>query len=154
TMVVKMQTNDLSSLSPRLALYNSALASLGQAIAVNQYGATVTMTITGVSPGQVYYIRASAAQVGAGSNGAFGLLLNFGSNPRAPTPPPNTAVASQPDQGVNGWMGASTRHGHHHRGRGAGHALAPSHDGDQIVVKLGGHKSVAHALMVGRAHPT
>lgn len=158
TMVVKMQTNDLSSLSPRVAVYNSALASLGQAIAVNAYGATVTMTIPNVSPGQVYYFRASAAQTGAGSNGAFGILINFGSVTQAPIPPPYTMVAAQADQGVNGWMGestpksAATHRPAHHVQQVTHH---PKKSDDQIVIKLGrGRRSVGDALKVGELnHP-
>src|SRR5437016_4082846 len=136
-MVVKMQSNDLSSLSPRLALYNSALASLGQAVAANVYGTTVTMTINNVCPGQVYYIRASAGNTGPGSDGAFGLLINFGSSSQVPITPPYTVVQAQADQGVNGWMGdgadgAKAQHPRQaHHGR---HGQAKDHD--DVVVKL------------------
>jgi hypothetical protein len=99
TMIVTMQSSNLSSLCPRLAVFNGQVQGLGQAIAPNTYGATVSYTVNNVSPGQVYYIRASAANTGPGSDGAFGLLVNFGSQPQAPIPPPNTVVPSQPDQG-------------------------------------------------------
>jgi hypothetical protein len=69
----------------------------------NSYGATATYTVNNVRPGQVYYIAATAADLSnnvPGSNGAYGLLVNFGSQPQAPIAPPNTVVLSQPDQGV------------------------------------------------------
>lgn len=99
TMVVTMQSSNLSSLSPRLAVLNSAGASLGQNLAQNTYGATVSYTVSGVSAGQVYYFRASAANSGPGSDGAYGISVAFGSTPAAAVAPPNTTVAAQPDQG-------------------------------------------------------
>jgi hypothetical protein len=36
---------------------------------------------------------------GAGAVGGYGLLVNFGNQSQPPIPPPNTVVASQPDQG-------------------------------------------------------
>jgi hypothetical protein len=51
-----------------------------------------------VQPGQGYYFKVLAAG-GPGPIGDYGLLVNFGSQPQAPIPPPNTAVAQQPDQG-------------------------------------------------------
>jgi hypothetical protein len=98
-MVVTMQSSNLSSLSPKLTIYNSASVGLGQSLALNTYGATVSYTVTGVQPGQVYYLRAGAAQSGAGGNGAYGLLVNFGSRSQAPIAPPNTVVAGTADQG-------------------------------------------------------
>jgi hypothetical protein len=102
TMVVTMQSSNLSSLSPRLAIYELSsgnLQSLGQSTAANAYGATVKYTVSNVAPGEVFYFRASAANTGPGSDGAYGLEVNFGSSAQAPVAPPNTVVASQPDKG-------------------------------------------------------
>jgi hypothetical protein len=99
TMVVTIQSSNLSSLSPRLNVYRSNGTSLGQSFAANSYGATVSYTVNNVEPGQVYYLRATVANYGPSSNGAYGLLVNFGSQAQAPIAPPNTVVASQPDQG-------------------------------------------------------
>jgi hypothetical protein len=99
TMVVKMQSAGLSSLSPRVAVYNSAMAGLGQDIRANTYGDTATFTVSGVVPGQKYYIRASAAAAGITSAGAYAVQVNFGSFPQPPAPPPYTVVPEQPNQG-------------------------------------------------------
>ncbi|AGA31074.1 putative Zn-dependent protease [Singulisphaera acidiphila DSM 18658] len=153
TMKVTMQSSNLSSLSPRLNVINSSLVGVGQAIAQNVYGATVTYTVTGVTPGQTYYILAQSAQTGPGSNGAFGLLVNFGNSSLAPIAPYNTTVAQQPDQGVNGWMAETTpkqmrrlqrrmlaRHTQNHGDDDPGHQV--------IAVKLGkGRPSYADALL-------
>jgi len=98
TMTVSMQSSNLSSVSPRLALFTSTHTTIGQVSLPNSFGATATYTVNNVSPGQVYYIRASAASP-LGSYGAFGVLVNFGSSPQAPIPPPNTVVLQQPNQG-------------------------------------------------------
>lgn len=120
TMTVSMQTENLSSGSPKVVLYRSDRTSIGTTSLPNSFGATATYTVSGVTPGQVYYIRAQAASA-MGSYGAYGLLVNFGSSPQAPIPPPNTVVLQQPDRG-----GGSTTDSIPSRGtRGRGTA-APS----------------------------
>ena len=55
-------------------------------------GATVTVSAS-VQPGQEYYFKVLAAS-GPGPIGGYGLQVNFGSQPQAPIPPPNTVVAA------------------------------------------------------------
>ena len=98
TMTVTMQAQNLSSLAPRLSIYNSAQQGLAMNAQANVYGGNATIIVKGVSPGQGYYLVLSSAS-GIGSVGAYGLLANFGSSYQAPIAPPNTVVASQPDQG-------------------------------------------------------
>jgi hypothetical protein len=99
TMTVTMQSSQLSSLSPKILIENASQQGLATASAANSFGGTVTVQISGVSPGQGFYIRAMAGNSGAGSSGAYGLQVNFGTGTMAPISPPNTAVAAQPDQG-------------------------------------------------------
>ena len=96
--------------------------------------------------------RALAAD-GPGSDGAFGLLINFGNRAQAPITPPSTVVLAQPDQGINGWIGESAP-----KARGAGrdrhHAPTPGRhahrDKDSVIIKLGGgRRALGHALKVG-----
>jgi hypothetical protein len=98
TMTVTMQSANLSSVSPRLSIYNSAQTLIATNSMANSFGATDTIQLNGVSAGQVYYIKCSAAST-LGSFGAYGLLANFGSSSQAPIAPPNTVVAGQPDRG-------------------------------------------------------
>ena len=77
---------------------------VGQASAASTFGATVSVS-TSVMAGQSYYFKVLAAS-SAGGVGGYGLLVNFGSQTQSPIPPPNTVVASQPDQG--GGMGQVT----------------------------------------------
>jgi hypothetical protein len=161
TMVVTMQATNLSSLAPRLAVFRSNTTSIGQSLAVNGYGQTVTFTVNGVTPGQVYYIRCSAANSGAGSDGAYGLLVNFGSNPQSPIAPPYTTVASQPDQsgGSEGLtIAPSGNHGHqhqHHQTKPHRHhkqtpRLTHTHTGAN---KLGVLQGQVDKFVVGKPHP-
>ncbi len=96
-MTVTVQSSNLSSLSPELQVYNSALGLVGQATAKSSLGATISLT-TGVQSGQGYYIKVQAAG-GPGPIGHYGLLVNFGSQTQSPISPPNTVVAQEPDQG-------------------------------------------------------
>ncbi len=97
TMTVTVQSSNLSSLSPKLMVYNSSLGLVGQALDANSMGATVSVS-TSVASGQGYYIKVLAAP-GYGAVGSYGLLVNLGSQTQAPIPPPYTVVAQQPDQG-------------------------------------------------------
>jgi hypothetical protein len=98
TMVVAMQSTGLSLLSPKLLVYNSSLSGLAQVAAPNAFGQTVSVTLSGVQPGQVYYFKAMAANTGPTGAGGYGLEVNFGSKAMSPISPPNTEVAQQPDQ--------------------------------------------------------
>jgi hypothetical protein len=108
-MVVTMQSSGLSSLIPKVTVYNGNLQGAVLATGSN-YGDTVSVTISGVTPGQTWYIKAMAAASGAGDIGSYGLLVNFGSSPQAAIAPPSTVVAAQPSQDPSttpegtGWM--------------------------------------------------
>ncbi len=98
TMTVTVQSSNLSSLSPEVEVYTSALKLVGQSSAVNSMGGTVSVTTYGVLSGQGYYYKVLAAG-GPGAIGGYGLLANFGSQAQSPIAPPDTVVAGQPDQG-------------------------------------------------------
>ena len=96
-MKVTVQSSNLSSLAPRLQVYNSSRSLLGQTSAPNTFGATISLS-SSVASGQGYYVKVTDAG-GAAPAGNYGLLLNFGSSTQSPIPPPNTVVAQQPDGG-------------------------------------------------------
>ena len=107
TMVVRMQSTNLSLLAPTLAVYNGAgTTMLGQQISYNM-GDTVTVTITNVSAGQVYDIRGQGSTTGDSGFGAYGLQVNFGSLTQPPVTAPNTTMAEAADQG-GGTLSEST----------------------------------------------
>lgn len=96
TLAVTMQSSSLSSLEPKLTLYDSGLHGLAAAGATT-YGGTATVTLTGVTAGQTYYIKASADVNGPGAAGAYGLNVNAGTGTMSAIAPPNTSVlASTP----------------------------------------------------------
>jgi hypothetical protein len=99
TMLVKMQSTGLSVLSPSLTVYNSAGTTvLGQQSSL-AYGDTVSVTITGVTAGQVYRILGKGATTGDSGYGAYALQVNFVSTPLPAVALPNTFVGMQLDQG-------------------------------------------------------
>jgi hypothetical protein len=114
TMTVTVQSSNLSSLAPRLAVYNSSLVLVGQVSAPNTLGATINVTVSNVRAGQQYYFKVLQAG-GPGPIGGYGLLVNFGSQSQPPIQPPNTVVAGQPDQGggvtTNGIVAGLSRGG-------------------------------------------
>jgi len=99
TLKVTMQSSNLSSLSPKVLVYNSSLQGLASATAANTFGATVTVTISNVTAGQTFYVRSMAANGGITGIGSYGLQINFGAGTMDPVQPPDTTVAAAPDQG-------------------------------------------------------
>jgi hypothetical protein len=97
TMVATMQSSTLSSLSPKIAVYTTSLSLVGTAGSSN-FGDTVTVTVSGVQPGQSYYIK-TCGNTGGSNVGGYGLEVNLGSQSQPPIPPPDTVVLQQPDQG-------------------------------------------------------
>ncbi len=106
-MVVRMQSSKLSLLAPTIAVYNAAgTTMLGQQISYNT-GDTVSVTINGVTAGQVYDIRAKGSTSGDSGFGAYGLQVNFGSLTQPPVTAPDTTMGEASDQG-GGTMSETT----------------------------------------------
>lgn len=99
TMAVTIQSTNLSSLNTKVYVYNSLLRGVGSANGGDNFGNTASLTVTGVTAGQTYYVRAMAGNSGPGGNGAYGIQLNFTGGTMDPIAPPDTTVAEQPDQG-------------------------------------------------------
>lgn len=160
TMVVTMQATNLSSLAPRVAVFNSNTATIGQTVAVNGYGHTVSFTVNGVSPGQVYYIRCSVGNTGPGSDGAYGLLVNFGPYAQSPVAPPYTTVAAQLSQGggtsslVIAPTGGTAQHHHHHHQHAS---KKPHHPHVQPTathtIRTGTLQGLSDKFVIGKRHP-
>ncbi len=96
-MVVSMQSSTLSSLIPRVTVYDANVQN-GITSTGSKYGDTVSITEQGVTQGQTWYIKVMAGTSGVGNIGAYGLLVNFGSSPQTAIAPPSTVVAARPDQ--------------------------------------------------------
>ena len=93
TLRVTVQSQGLSLLSPTLTVYaadqTTVLATVSGA---GQYGATLTATITGVTPGQLFYVKAAGADSSPFGTGRYALALNFGTGGTPTAMPPVTQV--------------------------------------------------------------
>jgi hypothetical protein len=79
TMTVQVQSQGLSLLTPKVTVYAADGATvLGSASGLNQYGTTLTVTVSGVAAGQTYYVQVQGADTTAFSTGLYNLSLNFG----------------------------------------------------------------------------
>jgi hypothetical protein len=102
-LTVQIQSQNLSELSPMVQLYNANGQGLVQTAASSSaYGATIDASISNATPNTTYYIRVSGSDVLANGTGAYSMTVNMGNSPIALTPPPNTTVYAQPDQGGGG----------------------------------------------------
>jgi hypothetical protein len=55
-----------------------------------KYGTTLTLTVSGVTAGQVYYIKVAGADTSPFGDGAYAMALYFGTNPAPVVSLPNT----------------------------------------------------------------
>ncbi|CAN5911860.1 hypothetical protein BH23PLA1_BH23PLA1_21650 [soil metagenome] len=116
TMTITVQSTGLSSLSPRVDVYNAWWHYAGTAIApnaANTYGASASISFSGVPAGTGVYLRVAGWNFnnsGPNGVGTYGLQVNFSGQPMAPFDPPNTVVEEQPDQ-AGGSSNLET-HGH------------------------------------------
>jgi len=96
TLKVTVQTAGLSLLRQSATLYASNETTvLGSASAGSSYdGTTQTITITGVTAGQRYYLKVDGADNTAFGTGKYALTLNFGSGASPTVPLPNTQTAN------------------------------------------------------------
>jgi hypothetical protein len=99
TMVVKMQSKQLSLLSPSISIYNASATSLLAQQSSLAHGDTVSVSISGVTPGQTYLILAKGATTGSSGFGSYALQVNFGSAPLSPIALPSTTLEQRADQG-------------------------------------------------------
>jgi hypothetical protein len=123
TLSVTVQSTNLSLLSPGVQIESASLKVLGAASAFSNYqGATVTATISGVTPGQVFYIHTGAAVGGATGAGNYGILANFGLSQLFPIPSPATGAL------VTGSNGGGLTEKTNGNGNGNGHGHGHGHD--------------------------
>lgn len=96
SFTLTVQTAGLSLLRPAVTIYaadqSTVLASGNSAGAYD--GTTKTFTITGVTPGQVFYIKVAGADTTAFGTGRYAMTMNFGSGASPAVPLPNTQTAN------------------------------------------------------------
>ena len=94
TLKVTLQSAGLSLLAPNLTIYNSSQQVVGSVSGAGQYGTTLTLSVSGVSAGQQFFIKVVGADTTAFGTGAYALALNVGNNADAVVPLPNTQTAN------------------------------------------------------------
>jgi hypothetical protein len=96
TLVVKAQTAGLSLLRQAVTVYASNQSTvLGSASSAGAYnGTTDTVTVSGVTAGQVFYLKVAGADTTAFGTGAYALTLNLGSGASPAVTLPNTLTAN------------------------------------------------------------
>ncbi len=97
-----VQSQNLSELSPRVQIYNSALQGLAQASASPYAYGAWTYAYANVTAGQTYYIRVMASSALDTGSGAYALQINMGPQGLYLIAPPVTATYAQPDQAGGG----------------------------------------------------
>jgi hypothetical protein len=105
TLTVQVQSAGLSLLAPTLTVYAAdQITVLGSASGAGQYGTTISATVTGVTPGQVFYVKVAGADTTALGSGLYALALNFGTGPLPAVPVANTLTPNgNPLQAGGGW---------------------------------------------------
>jgi hypothetical protein len=91
-LTVKVQSSGLSLLAPTLTVYNSSQTQIGYASGAGQYGTTLSVTVSGVTANQKFYVKVTGADTTALGTGAYALTLNFGTGASPTVPLPNTTL--------------------------------------------------------------
>jgi hypothetical protein len=139
TLEVKLQSLGQSLLAPGMALFRGDQSLINWTSGAGQWGTTITLSVTGVSAGEVFYIKCNGTDLTSinkpFSTGAYALAINFGTGatPAAPTTPTATPKTYplvnggwQYDHGHNGEVPRTDVFGpehpdHDHDDRAAGH---------------------------------
>src|SRR5262249_14489656 len=91
TLTVSVDASKISLLDPKVSICDSSGNLLGTASA-STYQGTATLNLTGLTPGQTYYIQAAGATRDVFGMGAYNLSAQFGGI----TPPSSPTIS--PDQ--------------------------------------------------------
>jgi hypothetical protein len=99
SMTVTVQSTGLSLLTPKLSVYDANQNLLGSATfqlasGATQNGATLSVTVSGVTAGAVYYVKVQGADSTVWSTGNYALALNLGTGADPTVTPPNTQTAN------------------------------------------------------------
>jgi hypothetical protein len=110
TMAVTVRSSGLSLLAPTLTVYNSSQAQIAYVSGAGQYGTTLTLSITGVSAGQQFYVKVAGADTSAFGTGNYGMTISFAGITLPAISPPSTPVLNgNPIQGGGGQYDSTGR---------------------------------------------
>jgi hypothetical protein len=118
TLALNVQSSGLSLLSPKVTVYASDEQTvLGSACGLNQYGTTLTVSISNVYAGEQFYVKVQGADSTAFSTGNYAMTLNFGTGSSPTVPLPNMARPNgNPITGGGGEADSLPGHGDGHHG--------------------------------------
>jgi hypothetical protein len=92
TLNLSIQSSGLSLLSPRVWVYNGGENQIAHKSAASTYGATLNLTVTGITAGKTYYIKVNGSESTVLGTGAYALSLSLGSNPVPAVTLPSTLM--------------------------------------------------------------
>lgn len=100
TLTVSVDASNLSLLTGKVSVYDAAHNLVGTA-ASSSFGGKATLSLTGLTPGQGYYLAADGATGDVFGMGAYKLSLQLGGVTTPPPPPPLPSLSvgnvSQPE---------------------------------------------------------
>lgn len=103
-LTVTIQSSGLSLLSPYVVLYDAYQRPIAAASGYGQGGTTISVTVGGVVPTQLFWLRVSGAEATPLGTGRYALIVNFGTSPSPTVRPPTTATLNGvPSVGIGGW---------------------------------------------------
>ncbi|HLJ91691.1 MAG TPA: matrixin family metalloprotease [Gemmataceae bacterium] len=91
-LTVTIQSCGLSLLSPDVVLYDAYQRPIAEASGYGQYGTTISVTVGGVIPTQLFWLRVSGAEDSPLGIGRYALILNFGTGSSPIISSANTAT--------------------------------------------------------------
>jgi Matrixin len=90
TLSVTVQSQGLSLLMPKLEVFDASQSLLDSSTSSSLTGSTLTVSASGISAGQQFYVKVSGADNSPFATGTYALVLNFGTNPDPTVPLPDT----------------------------------------------------------------
>jgi hypothetical protein len=117
TMTVQLQGRGRSLLAPALTVYDVYGQQIGHVAGGGPWGSTVSLTFTGVTPYQTYYVRAAAADPASPfSVGKYSLMISHGNGPMPALSVPNTQTPNGSPLRSSNSQAQGSDHGHDHDG--------------------------------------
>src|SRR5262249_36640977 len=151
---VQVQSAGLSLLSPTLTVYAAdQVTVLGSASGAGQYGTTISVTLTGVSAGQVFYIKVAGAETTTLGSGKYALSLNFGTGALPRVGLPNTQTVNGNPISSGGGVAQEPGHEGDHAHRGPAGGVADAYPDEEKSDALGAGLQTSPAAPRGQESP-
>jgi hypothetical protein len=153
TLKVKVQSSGLSLLAPKVEVFDVTQTLVGSASALgDRDGATLTVTVNGVSALETYYVKVSGPETSSGwkvfNTGKYALVLNMGNEADPVVPLPNTQTENgDPRSGGGGIPQMPGEEDHDHGGSEIYVASGTSHVAADGGSRLEDRKNAARSAI-------